>query len=555
MAVPRKVRITLAVVALCFIVLIAIVALNFSRIMAFATYNLASLEFSQHHNLSALNFINESIKYDSDNADSLYLRASIKGTLGAMGAAAADYEAALAHGYNAALANSNAAMMNQCNGRLHEALAEYQAALGKGLDDATFYSNMSDIYYRLGDVNQALECADKALAIKPKDAGALCNRAHCWLSKHQYQRALEDTQLALKGFTAKNAWDTFREKNLRTVQASAYFGLGKNEEGDTQLAIVRQEQTPKHPQEQAALDMQHQFSNKASYARFTLCSNLDDGKSAVYADFLSRFLNYVDANICKLDSKFHVNVFIFEGEKKYMEFAQGAGRNEQLFGNYDCDQNAVYSYDGAGLGAIAHEVMHRVIEDVVFDDIWAHEGIPTIFEKFYGYKDEDGYKLLVGYQNPGRMEEVEPRLLNLPLVDVLSQMYPDQAESEVRLLGVFLFQHKLLKKYLEIGKSGKVSNYPTVLEATFGKKASEIDSDWRSYLKDLYIHRQQIATTPPTQVFPNEADFEWFAHTNHLHRLIRFGDTSTPDEYHKELGKLQHQVEREIMPASETRDW
>jgi len=64
------------------------------------------------------------------------------------------------------------------------------------------------------------------------------------------------------------------------------------------------------------------------------------------------------------------------------------------------------------------------------------EGIPTFFEKFYGYWNGEELVLNWGYQNPGRIKALGANLTRLDLKDVLGTENPQGQfrESDLRLV-------------------------------------------------------------------------------------------------------------------------
>jgi hypothetical protein len=59
--------------------------------------------------------------------------------------------------------------------------------------------------------------------------------------------------------------------------------------------------------------------------------------------------------------------------------------------------NLFATYEDSGLGTFAHEIMHPLVERNLKDrPEWAIEGIPTFFEKFYGYWRGD--ELIVNWE-------------------------------------------------------------------------------------------------------------------------------------------------------------
>ena len=243
-------------------------------------------------------------------------------------------------------------------------------------------------------------------------------------------------------------------------------------------------------------------------------------------DTIGRFLNNVDTNIIALSPDFNVHVFIFEKRadlEKYWLKYRGHSGHRTVAGFYDSQRNAVFTYARSGPGTICHELMHKVLEDIPFLDSWAVEGIPALFEKFYGYPEGDGLHLLLGAQNPWRIKALGTTLEEQRLVDDLSILYSDQDESRARLIAVFLYRENKLQRYLELSKSGQIGDYPTMFEATMKAHATELEPKWHEYLKAIGDNRDFVMSAPANEIFPTRQAFE---NADALHNLSALSGVS-----------------------------
>ena len=65
--------------------------------------------------------------------------------------------------------------------------------------------------------------------------------------------------------------------------------------------------------------------------------------------------------------------------------------------------------------------MHPLVERNLRDrPAWAIEGIPTFFEKFYGYWRDDELVVNWGFQNPWRIKKLGANLAQLDLQGILA---------------------------------------------------------------------------------------------------------------------------------------
>src|SRR5437879_13689473 len=87
------------------------------------------------------------------------------------------------------------------------------------------------------------------------------------------------------------------------------------------------------------------------------------------------------------------------------------------FGMYFYSPKLLATYEDSGLGTFAHETLHAFAEKDLRDGpTWADEGIPTFFEKFYGYWNNGELVLLWGFQDPWRMKALGTSLSHIHLL-------------------------------------------------------------------------------------------------------------------------------------------
>jgi tetratricopeptide (TPR) repeat protein len=413
-------------------------------------------------------------------------------------------------GVDAALYHEYRGSMQHWWGYLHQADREYKKSLKTKPENSVVWSNEADLLYRLDDVDGSLQACNLALKYNPRESVALSNRAQIWLRKKEYQRALEDASNALVNLTGKD-WSTASlKKSVLVERADAYRHLGKAEESEHDLSDIRRNAICTHKAQDSTIAFEKAFSRKNVRANFILCSNLPEVNAAALTDFFERFLIYIDRNVCpvKADPKFHI--FIFDSRSQYDSFLKVTGENRSLYGHYSYNDNALYTSVDAGAGTFAHELMHKVIEDLPFIDAWAQEGVPTIFEKFYGYPFGDSYKLTLGLQNPWRIKELGKSLTGISLPEIIAQQNPAFSESEARLAAIFLFKSAKLRKYLELCANGHVGDYPTVFESAFDKTAVQMQPEWKQYLAKIDSERADIDTLPTSFIFSDKKHFDDF---------------------------------------------
>ena len=116
---------------------------------------------------------------------------------------------------------------------------------------------------------------------------------------------------------------------------------------------------------------------------------------------------------------------------------------------------------------------------------WAEEGIPSFFEKFYGYRGGTNLILTFGFQNPWRIKELGT---NIPALNLKRIVASEEGvgTSEKRMVAMFLFKQGLFKKHLDLIMKNQKRGYGTFIEASFEKRFSDIEPLWKTYLNETY---------------------------------------------------------------------
>jgi len=249
------------------------------------------------------------------------------------------------------------------------------------------------------------------------------------------------------------------------------------------------------------------FSNKIESKYFIFYSDLPRRQLENYTEFSNLFLDVVDRDFVELRNLRRMTAVVFPDQNTMHRFlTQRLGLNmPPVFGTYIAEHHLFLTYDGSGLGTFTHEIMHPVLDiELPQTPSWASEGIPAFFEKFYGYKEENRLYLKWGYQNPWRIQALGERLLTAKLADIIHR---SQDQSEQRLVSVFLYRRGKWKTFLDLIRAGDKRGYETYVEAAFGLRLSELEDDWRTYVKDAYGKRNQIYQLPASRLFPAKQEF------------------------------------------------
>lgn len=254
--------------------------------------------------------------------------------------------------------------------------------------------------------------------------------------------------------------------------------------------------------------------------RVTVIGDLQPDRARYYASLCDSFLNYVDQNYCHLTGKYPMTACLFKDQETYSKFVRIVlGETDPIYfgyGFYSGSSNTFYSWDGSGVGTMTHEIMHKVcFDEKLLRELWAREGIPTFFEKLYGYRQNDNLVLSIGYHNPWRIEALGDDLLKQDIAAIYTRAKGEgEDESAERLISMFLYERGQLKDYLAISKSGNLKGFNTYLEAALGKSFDQIRPEWRAYIKQIYKNRAEIENLPLSQVFATREEFLRFMSEN-----------------------------------------
>lgn len=270
-----------------------------------------------------------------------------------------------------------------------------------------------------------------------------------------------------------------------------------------------------------AIEGQH-FSVEKVSKHFIVYGLTADCQESVkeYSIFLEGFLDYLNREYMTFDYDFPIKVYIWPDEDSFQQFTQKA-RVPGSFGFFSPLTKSFYTFQGSGFGTLTHELMHPLLKANLPNlPGWGEEGIPTFFEKFFGYWDDGKLVIETGYQSSWRIDELGDDLTRLKLKEIVEE--PSKNQSELRLASVFLGKYGLLKNYLQLVKNKNKKGFGSYYEAAFGKRFSDIESLWKDYLYDIDLHKGQLEQIPPSQVFESKKDYERFIREYDLEYLHKF---------------------------------
>lgn len=239
-----------------------------------------------------------------------------------------------------------------------------------------------------------------------------------------------------------------------------------------------------------------------------------------YSLFLEGFLEYLKQEYMDFKYDFPIKVYIWPNEDSFYEISKKA-KLEGALGFFSDKTKAFYTFNGAGYGTLTHELMHPLMQaNLPNQPKWTEEGIPTFFEKFFGYWEGGKLYIDTGYQNPWRIQALGADLTSLKLKEIVER--PSSNQNELRLASVFLAENGLLKEYLQLIRLKDKRGFHTYYEAAFQKDFNGIEPYWREYLNGIALHGGTISRIPASQVFQSKKDYEAFARMYNLKELHKY---------------------------------
>lgn len=237
--------------------------------------------------------------------------------------------------------------------------------------------------------------------------------------------------------------------------------------------------------------------------------------------FADAFVQLVNQEFFKADYDYPIKVMVLEDHAKFQDFLRRhfGVENPPNFGIFFGELKCFVTHESAGLGTFAHEILHPLVErNLPLHPVWATEGIPSFFEKFYGYWDGDKLVAQFGYQNPWRIQAIGADLMTLDLGQILA--YKDTQgrfrESEQRMVSMFMWKHGKFKKMLQQIQTGvPIEGYQTWFEAAMEMKLQELEPLWRAYLKEVAAAHHLFAL-PPSTILADEPSYRLFAARHNL---------------------------------------
>jgi hypothetical protein len=229
--------------------------------------------------------------------------------------------------------------------------------------------------------------------------------------------------------------------------------------------------------------------------------------------FADAFIDIVNRDFFKAEFDYPIRVLVTEDFATHRTLvSEQFGVTDPTMGIFLYKYNLFATYEDSGLGTFAHEIMHPLVDRNLKDrPEWAIEGIPTFFEKFYGYWRGDELIVNWGFQNPWRIKQLGTDLARLDLPGILATTRAEEQESEQRLVSIFLWEQGKFKQFLDLIKNREKNDYDSYFEAAMGMPIVRVIPLWQDYLARIAARRSEILRLPLSAALPDQAAFHRFA--------------------------------------------
>jgi hypothetical protein len=236
-------------------------------------------------------------------------------------------------------------------------------------------------------------------------------------------------------------------------------------------------------------------------------------KIKAIARFADAFIDIVNRDFFEAEFDYPIRVLVTEDFATHRTLvSEQFGVTDPTMGIFLYKYNLFATYEDSGLGTFAHEIMHPLVERNLKDrPEWAIEGIPTFFEKFYGYWRGDELVVNWGFQNPWRIKQLGTDLARLDLPGILATTRAEEWESEQRLVSIFLWEQGKFKQFLDFVKRREKNGYDSYFEAAMEMPIGRVSPLWQDYLTRIVARRAEILRLPLSAALPDEVAFHRFA--------------------------------------------
>ena len=389
------------------------------------------------------------------------------------------------------------------------------------------YLARARVYQKQSQYEKALTDAFKAIELnKKRFPTAHLIAGECLLSLNRLPQADQEIILAIQESGHVPSGEAQHYKALITERKGNFFGSLPDRAVALQLGYLDPPPLTILGREILSPDNVFTRFNAVVPGEHFICySDLPREKLERYSRLVEGFANYVNADVCSLQGEYPALLFILHDKASEQGFLRECmDFNRGVHGVFISGRNSVVTYEGAGLGTLLHEVMHKFLYNVKAHDFWADEGVPCFFEKSYGYLFKDSPDaqqnlfLKTGYVEASShlwmwLTKSAVKLSQI----VTSARYADpNNEDAQRLVALFLNHEHKLKPFLDLTFKGTPGKYKYFIEAIFDKNLENLDPLFDAYLAEINKNHDLIMKLPATEIFDTKEQFDRFAKDNKL---------------------------------------
>ncbi len=256
-------------------------------------------------------------------------------------------------------------------------------------------------------------------------------------------------------------------------------------------------------------DPKQHFENATKSKHFTFYSNNDVGYIPAFSN---TFVEHIKANYFHPEFSAPLDFYILKDEgqmHRFISMELGIKVNT-VWGTYIPERNALVTHEESGLGTFGHILMYPILGDKLrHAPYWTKSGIPTLFEKIYGYVIGNDLKIRYGYHNPWRIKKLG-NISDINLSEIINEREAEHRNAnkhKQQIVIMFIYQNGVFPRYLSLLTSNSKGDYKTFIEAAFEKEMPELKIIWKKYLANIERNKQQILETPPSQMFNSKKEF------------------------------------------------
>ncbi|MBU6454810.1 MAG: tetratricopeptide repeat protein [Cyanobacteria bacterium REEB67] len=406
-------------------------------------------------------------------------------------------------------------------GHSESALANLEAMLAADPKLQSALIARARIYQKLGLYDKAVADAQKAVELR---RGRL-PLAHmiigeCQLALKKIGEAELELNIALQEYGRTPSGEIQYYKALVLERKGDFLGSLPGKAAALQLGYMEPPAVTTLNREVLSVDkIFNLFSSVLVGDHFLCYGTFEKSKLTEYSRLAEAFAGYANSEVCPIQGDYPAFLFMLQDKAATQSFLrERMDFHTRVHGVFMTNRNAVITYNNVAVGTFLHELMHKFIYIEKPHDFWADEGIPSFFEKAYGYLSEGKLHLQTGYAAP--THEVWGQISRKPykLSEIVTQAkYADpEHEDTQRLVALFLNEQAKLKAFLDLTLKGQRGKYEYFIEAVFDKPLNELDPLFDNFQRQLLKNRETTGKLPGSEIFASKDLLDKFLKKHNL---------------------------------------